>query len=495
MTAETETGTENFERTLSTASPRTLTLFGRIGSLFSGRSQAALLVPQPEPERLSESVRVAWQHVPFVLKLGNLGLEFHPDLTITGDERDREREWIVHAGSEYHDAVPKFMTIRQGETVLLGRCDNLQTQLFGFDGSVADRHVKVSNHKGELTILVLEPDRSTTVSSNASLTGNWVTRRSNLLRLQNVLEHALVEFDAEEALQAIGDVNGIMATEAYRDLNEEEAPGGVIRFPDSMTVVVMGDVHARAENLLRVICEGGFLAALERNEVCLVLLGDLVHSQERAELEDMSSTVFTLDLFCLLKRRFPAGVFYIHGNHESFSPEVGKGGVPQGVLLRKHLAERRGNAYVDEVEKLFDSLAYVVQGKGFAACHGAPVRSRVTLDSLINIHKYPGIQSELVWNRLRQGNRPAGYGKGSVKRFRKTLGLPKQAHFFVGHTPLSPDETLWLDAGGIPGHHVIYAAHTHRLAAVVMSGGQMTPLEFVPEASLAFFHDQENTLS
>ena len=59
----------------------------------------------------------------------------------------------------------------------------------------------------------------------------------------------------------------------------------------------------------------------------------------------------------------------------------------------------------------------------------------------------------------------------------------------VGHTPQSEDETLWMNAGGIEGHHIVYSAHTQRLAAMVMSDGHATPLQFVPDAALAFLED------
>lgn len=491
MTSDTDRTHENVEPVPPTSGREKLSIFGRIGALLSSGPRGTLIVPGSEPATLTTDLRVEWQRLPFALGLGNVTVEFHPDLTIEGEEKGKTREWIVHAGKEFYDTVPKFIRIRAGETVVLGRSNEVQTRLFGFDNSVADRHVRVSNRKGELSFQALELERVTTISANISPISIWVARRSNLLRLPGVLGHAFVEYDDDEALQVIREVNAILETETYRDANSDGAPGGVIRFPDDMAVVIMGDVHARADNILQVLTEGGFLAALERGEVCLVLLGDLVHSQEQDELEDMRSTVFILDLFCMLKCRFPENVFYIHGNHESFSPDVGKGGVPQALLMQKYLKNRRGKEYVNEVEKLFNALAYVVQGNEFAACHGAPVRSRVTRESLVNIHNYPGIQAELVWNRLRQGNRPAGYGKGSVKRFRKTLGLSKQAHLFVGHTPLSSEQTLWLDAGGIKGHHVIYSAHTHRLAAALMSGGKMLPLEFVPEQALAFVNGDQ----
>ena len=158
------------------------------------------------------------------------------------------------------------------------------------------------------------------------------------------------------------------------------------------------------------------------------------------------------------------------------------------MLLRKHLKKQRGKEYVAEVERLFDNLAFIVVGNQFAACHGAPVRSKVDLTTLVNIRRYPGIQAEIVWNRLRQGNRPAGYGKGSVKRFRRTLNLPKHAALIVGHTPLSDEETLWWNVGGIVGHHIVYSAHTHRMAAIVMADGQAVPLEFIPEPALALLN-------
>jgi len=357
---------------------------------------------------------------------------------------------------------------------------------------VAKRHVRITNHRGGLTIQPLELERSITISTIDPVTPVWMARRENLLRLPDVLGRPLTQFDDQQALDIVREVNGLLAAEIYRDLTDDGEPGGVIRFPDDMTVVIMGDIHARADNILRVITEGGTLAALERGEACLVFLGDLVHSQETGELESMDSSVFILDLFLMLKLRFPENVFYVHGNHESFSHNVGKAGVPQGILLRKHLKKRRGKAYVAEIAKLFDGLAFVVQGNKFAACHGAPVRSKASRDTLVNIQRYPGIQYELTWSRLRKGDRPTGYTKGSVKRFRKTLDLPKHATLIVAHTPLSLKETVWMDVGDIRGHHVVYSAYTHRVAAMVMSEGEATPLEFIPEPALAFLNDESH---
>ncbi len=488
MTKESETDGADPARPLGPAEKPTL--LRRIGGYFKRLPEGQLIAPTSTPVSLSATVRLAWRKQPFSMVLGNAALEFHPDLAITGDERHGVREWIVHAGRAFYGGVPAFVRIRSEEAVVFGRTSDVQSRFFGYDQSVADRHVKVTNRKGRLTIQPLEWERSTRLSSIEAPTAMWAARQESLLRLKGIIGRPLAPFDDDEALVVIREVNRIMATEAYRELADDGAPGGVIRFPDDMPVVMIGDVHARADNMLRVITEGGLLAALERNDACLVFLGDLLHSEAMGELEDMKSSVLILDLFSMLKQRFPRNVFYIHGNHESFAPDVGKGGVPQGLLFRKHLKKRRGKAYVAEIEALFGGLAFVVHGNGFGACHGAPVRSRVDYQTLVNIRRYPGIQYELVWNRLRQKNRPAGYGKGSVKRFRQTLNLPKHAPLIVGHTPQSTHETLWLNVGDIEGHHIIYSAHSHRLAVMVTSQGEAWPLELIPDQALAFLNDR-----
>lgn len=465
-------------------------LLRRLRGFFGNKPDGELVTPTATPLSLNGNIKIAWGGQPFEMTLGNVAIEFHPDIPVTGTVSDGSREWIVHTGRAFYEDVPRFIRIRPGESVLLGRIDELHESIFQFDKSVANRHVQISNHKGWLTIQPLELERSTSILAIDSAEAVWTARSQNLMRLPDLLGHPLRQFDDDEALDVIRNVNIVLASETCRDLDDDGAPGGIIRIPDDVTVVLMGDVHARADNLLTVICEGGLLSSLERGKACLVLLGDLIHSQEINELEDMESSVFILDLFCMLKLRFPQNVFLLHGNHESFSPDVGKGGVPQGVLLRKHLKKRRGKVYVGEIETLFDSLAFVVQGNDFAACHGAPVRSRVTRNTLVNIRRYPGVQYEIIWNRLRQGNRPAGYGKGSVKRFRRTLDLSKHAPLIVSHTPQSAEESLWLNVGDIPGHHIVYSANTSRAAAMVMRDRQMTPVEFIPEPALAFVNDK-----
>jgi len=461
-----------------------LSLFERMKRVFDGTSDAIELVPEQEPRELSAPVRVAWSTGPFRMTLGKSIMEFHPDRPADDRKRGGQRDWIVHPGDEFYRTLTGFLRICPGDSLILGREDDVQTAVFDYPKSVARRHMEVTNRNGELTLRPLDPDRPCAISffpeSDAPL--KLADQRGrNLERLTALLGHPFETFDRDDALERITRVNRILADEAYRERDADGNPGGIVSLPDDLTPLIVGDIHTRIDNLLKVVVEGGFVDALERNEACLVLLGDLVHSQESGELEEMDSSILILDTFLLLKERFPANVFYIRGNHESFSPDVGKGGVAQGVVLRKHLKKARGKAFLSEVETLFEQLPFVVQNANFAACHGAPTRSDITRETLVNIQRYPGIQHEIVWNRVRQGNRPGGYTKGSVKRFRRTLGLPKHAPVIVAHTPLSDEDTVWLDVTEITGHHVVYSAHLHLVGAMTLIGNTAVPLEYNAE--------------
>ena len=466
-------------------------LLKRLSRVFRREPKGEPVQLTAAPTSVTANARVVWEGKPFLMTLGDVTLEFHPDLAIDGSERGRIREWIIRRRAQASDGLPRFIRLASNDAVILGRQDDLQTQLFAYDPTVGDRHVRIDSRAGSLIIQPLDAERTILLSALEARSGLWAARQDSLRDLPKVLGRPISPFDDAEALEVIREVNEIIATEPYREPNDDGIPGGIIRFPDDMPVVIMGDVHARVNNILRVMSEGGILAALERDKICLVFLGDLPHSEASDELEDMASSVFVLDVFLMLKLRFPKNIFYIHGNHESFSTDVAKGGVPQGVLFRKHLEKHRGKAYLSEVEALFDKLAYIIQGNGFAACHGAPVRSAVDRRTLVNIRRYPGLQQEIVWNRLRQRNRPAGYGKGSIKRFRRTLGLAKHAPIIVGHTPMSKNETIWMNVGDIQGHHIVYSAHINRLAVFLASSGHVWPLEFIPDQALALLDEQQ----
>jgi hypothetical protein len=290
----------------------------------------------------------------------------------------------------------------------------------------------------------------------------------------------------KKALATMEQAIEVLADEPYRAKDSQGRPGGVLELPSEPTPVIVGDLHAEIDNLLKILSVGNCLEGLESGAVMLLLLGDTVHTQARDRLEEMDSSLLMLDLICKLKIRFPNRVFCLRGNHETLDESVGKAGVAQGLILREKAQARRGSKYVTRLAEYFELLPYVAKTDDFIAVHAGPARWSGTLQDLIDIRDHPQLAWQLTWNRLRGPIRPAGYTKKDVKVFRDKLGVKKGTPLIVSHTPLSFDGTLWADAGEIKNHHVVYSANQDRLAVFVRVGHEMVPLEYPAEPLVDF---------
>jgi predicted phosphodiesterase len=258
----------------------------------------------------------------------------------------------------------------------------------------------------------------------------------------------------------------------------------VVNLPDKMIPIIIGDLHAQVDNLLTLLSQNEFLESMGDGKAAVVFLGDAVHKEVDGEMDEMESSLLIMDLIFRLKLWFPQQIFYIRGNHDCFSEDIGKDGIPQGLLWDRAIRKTRGEAYKKEMDRFYDLLPYVALSGDFAACHAAPPKSKVTLDLLINIRRYPGLIVELTCNRLYRPNRPAGYTKGDVKRFRKSLKLAPDSDLFVGHTPLSRQDTLWLDVAGIENHHVVFSGNTPWIGVFTRVGDRLMPLRYRTERLL-----------
>lgn len=107
---------------------------------------------------------------------------------------------------------------------------------------------------------------------------------------------------------------------------------------------------------------------------------------------------------------------------------------------------------------------------------------------LINIRDNPRLEREVTRVRLRKPNSPAGYGPGDIKRLRNCFGLDPRVPVLVGHTPLSCDDTLWLEAGGIKNHHVVFGAHPEWIGIVALAGKRFLPLRYPVEPLTALYN-------
>ncbi len=456
-------------------------LLKQLRRAFSGLSRCRLLHLRDAYRLVDDSVRVPYEGFPMELMLGDNGKRLHlfPEYPLqTGKNRAEPPSFVLEDPDHDGETIGGFLRLEPGEELTLGRHDPQQQALFHYPDGVQQRHLRLI-HDGDAVVFKDKTSVGTCISP--MLNEEKTQRLSSLERVGEIFGGPLAPLPNDDALALIEEVNEVMEHEVLRPRDSRGLPGGLLQLPPDLTPIVVADLHAQVDNLLVVLSHNGFLSALERGEACLVIIGDAVHSEQEGMLEDMEDSLLIMDLIFRLKLRFPENFFFIRGNHDSFAEEVSKGGVPQGQLWKRALRKARGKEYRKAMQRYYDLLPYVVVSPDFVAVHAAPPRSKISKDMLIDIERYPGLIPELINNRMQRPNRPGGYTKGDVRRFRKALGLPAEQPFIVGHTPMDHTETYWLNVGGATNHHILYSASDKWVGAFTRIGEEMWPLRYPVE--------------
>lgn len=453
--------------------------------LFHNRYPIQWLTLGDEPLSLEQAGRIAHDGRGFALSLGNIRLLVQPEISLGVKKKIARKNWIIHDQQSCTTRkISAFIRVKVGETLLLGRDNSEYCSLFHFDDSVASRHLSVTNRKGDLILTPFGTDKRTSVVRLDNLDYRERLQRGRhkaLLGLLSIYGGKIAPLAAGPALHTLQAVNALMAKESYREKNSSGNPGGLVELPARTTPVIVGDLHAQVDNLLKILSENCLLECLKMKTAALIFLGDAVHSENVGELDKFETSILIMDLIFKLKLRFPENVFYIRGNHDSFSPEIHKNGILQGALFRETLMTQRGNGYVQEMEIFYNQLPYCVCSDSFIACHAGPPRNSVKKDDIINIKPDEALADELTKNRLHRPHNLAGYTKRDVKNLRKCLGLPPGTCFIVGHTPMDPFGSFWLNGGSIKNHHVIYSAHNSGPSVFIQTAGNFMPVSFPAE--------------
>ena len=311
-----------------------------------------------------------------------------------------------------------------------------------------------------------------------------VTRRQHAIdEIIALYGGPLETMSSHKAMDTLQRVNCLLQHDAFRPKDANGIAGGLLRLPTSVTPVVIGDLHANIDNLLKILSENAFIWALQEKSAVLVFLGDLVQPDSEP-YDEMDSSVLMMDFLFKLKLRFPDGVFFLRGNHDSFAVEASKDLVPQGVLWRKKLEQLRGTEYCEQMVQFYNLSPVVALSEDFVACHAGPPFNRIDMSQVVNIRNFPDVLHDLMWNRIRRRGYPSGYTASDVRRFRKSLNLGKELPFLVGHTPYSDTGTLWCDVAGVRHHHILYSAKKGESAIFIRVNGQMVPQLYAAEPLL-----------
>lgn len=462
------------------------TLLKMLKNSFSGLTQCEEVDLKAAYRLPDKKVRVPLRDYPFQLNLHPDGkaLHLYPERRLASEKSGRRRDYILFDPEVYYTRISGFYRLQDGDRITLGSADPQQRLFLNLPKDLPARKLSISNDDGEL---VFKSHVSNPRSCIAPLLKDkkvnrivhW--RRKKVQRLRRIYGGPLRRLGEKEALALIRQVNTIMEKEAHRPPDRKGRPGGLVTIPRKKQTFILGDLHAKPDNLLTILTQNAFLEALEEERACFVILGDAIHNEEEGQYDEMENSLLIMDLIFRLKCRFPRQLFYLRGNHDSFSPDIAKGGIPQGLLWEKTLIKERGKAYRNEMERFYGLLPYVACSDSFIACHAAPPVTTVTREQIVNIRDNPKLVKELTSNRMMRPGRPTGYTKGDIKRFRKALGLPSHTPLIVGHTPMSNDDTLWERVGDIDDHYIVYASDRHWVGVMAQIGDRMYPLLYPAE--------------
>lgn len=261
--------------------------------------------------------------------------------------------------------------------------------------------------------------------------------------------------------------------ETYRPRASDGVSGGLVHLdPDRITVVVP-DIHARMDLVLRVLSyrtetagrDEQLLTLLHTGEAQLVCVGDYVHAESRAYRrwlaayneftdgyreheamdEEMRESLGTVEMLLELKRAAPEGVHLLKGNHENIANEEGFGNMPfgkfayEGAMVADYMERFYGGEVLEtfaRVEHLFPLLAV---GPHFLVTHAEPQRFYGPTE-VIEYRQNPEVVFGLTWTPN------DGAEDGSVGEMLGQYLGTRDAFHFGGHRPIRG--TYALRAGG-----------------------------------------------
>jgi hypothetical protein len=412
------------------------------------------------------------------IEMGKQTLILSPNPGVTACHNESPYDFILFDPARYFNGIAHFLRLSPGCTLAIDRKTEYQEHVFSSPRDAFRRQFSVFHAVDSLVFR----DPISELGTYVSLAGDRqeipvlaLQRRAALNRVREIFGGPIEPLSPPEATATLKQVNALLMNETGHRKDALGNPGGVLELPGNVTPILVGDLHARVDNLLTVLSENAVLDSLEQGKAALIILGDAVHSEEPGRLEDMESSLLIMDLIFRLKLQFPDNVFYIIGNHDSFFHELMKQGVPQGLLWEKHVVSSRGEEYRTELQLFYQQSPLLAISKDFIACHAGPARRKISRQILIDAHQFPDIVHDMTWNRIRTAAFPAGYTRNDVRQFRKGLEAGSDTPFIVGHHPCSSDETLWLNVGQINQHHVLIGSRPDRVGIFTCIDGEMVP--------------------
>lgn len=471
-----------------------ISLWQNIRSYFSPAAET--VIPEKSRKfRLSgKAIRIPLKGYPeFRIEMGKQTLLLCPDPGVTRQDADEPYDFILFDPDRYFSGISHYERLSPGSTLAIDRNIEFQEHVFSFPRDAFRRQLSIAHTSDALVIKDPISELGTYVSlidDTQEIPTVTARRRAALRRIADIFGGPLETLPADKATETLIQVNELLRHEHGRREDSLGNPGGLLELAGNLTPILVGDLHAQLDNLLRILCENAVMDSLDNGTAALIFLGDAVHSEERGRLEEMDSSLLLMDLIFMLKITYPEQVFFIVGNHDSFQYELMKQGIPQGLLWKKHVIALRGEAYKDQLELFYQQSPLLVMSPDFIACHAGPARRKTSRQMLVDAHQFPDIVHDITWSRIRTQAFPGGYTSSDVRQFRKWLQVNSEIPFIVGHHPFTRDGTLWLNAGRINQYHILISARKDRVGIFTRIDGVMVP-QLLPAEPLTDWLNQQ----
>ena len=231
--------------------------------------------------RLSgKGTRIPLQGVAFEIELGKQRLHIYPDYPVASNTTQGESDYLLLDPQRYFAGICPVLRLRKGHKLSIDRNDESQRCLFTFPRDAFRRHLLISHEGSALVFRDSISELGTYVSvidGETEVSCITTRRRQALKRLVEIFGGPIQMLPAHDALDTLQKVNRLLEKERFRRSDSEGNKGGLLELPEHLVPIVVGDLHAQLENLLKILSENAFLEALQSGEAALILLGDMVH--------------------------------------------------------------------------------------------------------------------------------------------------------------------------------------------------------------------------
>lgn len=266
--------------------------------------------------------------------------------------------------------------------------------------------------------------------------------------------------DARSALE--------QAAPSLRPPDARGRPGGLVYLPPTHYVVIVPDLHARADFLRAVMATrlpigyGSVEEDLAAGGASVVCVGDAFHAEARARDrwkrafrefvhefrrspamdEEMAESFDTLCEIARLQISYPWAFHFLKGNHENIANERQEGNFPfrkyayEGAMVREWVLRKLGEEIFDLVYRWEKALPLAAAGDRFLVTHAEPARA-LSKREIVDAYLADGVIQGLTWTD--NGQADPGSVAGTLESF--FPGAPVSL-LFGGHRPVAERYSL-----------------------------------------------------